>query len=362
LNEIACYQYEWVKEYSTNSCGRFAQFNLFYGENGSGKTSFLEGIYFLGHGRSFRSHRVDRIIHYDASQLTIFAHFQVNASTELTAVGVERNRHGGSAFRINHQNVSSAGELAALLPMQLINPDSYKLLESGPKFRRQFLDWGLFHVEPSFFSLWMQWQRLLKQRNMALKNQLNVSQITVWDEALAQVGETIHRMRGEYFTAFMVILEGFLKALDFPYEISAVYQPGWDDKQEYRHVLAKGLTRDQQLGHTHKGPHRADLVFKVKGLPAQDVLSRGQQKLLVNSLYFTRGHLLKDRTGKQSLLLIDDLSAELDQYHRRQMAEVLQQLGAQVFITGVGKADLLGLFEDKSTKMFHVEHGGIHLE
>ena len=123
--------------------------NILHGANGSGKTSVLEAIHLLGLARSFRSLRLQPMIQYEQPACTVFGQVQL-PDGGLCSLGVSRERDGDFQIRIDGQNARSAAQLAEALPLQLINPDSFRLLEGAPKIRRQFLDWGVFHVEPRF--------------------------------------------------------------------------------------------------------------------------------------------------------------------------------------------------------------------
>ena len=120
------------------------------------------------------------------------------------------------------------------------------------------------------------------------------------------------------------------------------------------------LRRDRQLGYTQAGPQRADLRLRIGTQNALEVLSRGQQKLVVCALKIAQGHLLAESMRQQCVYLVDDLSAELDPVYRKTLCNLLEQLDCQVFITGTDP-DSLNYDWRKETpvSMFHVEHGHI---
>jgi DNA replication and repair protein RecF len=120
--------------------------NILYGANGSGKTSVLEAMHLLGLARSFRSTRLNPVIQYEQPACTVFGQVELAEGGTVTWAFLVTAR--GFQIRIDGQNARSAAQLAEILPLQLINPDSFRLLEGAPKIRRQFLDWGVFHVEP----------------------------------------------------------------------------------------------------------------------------------------------------------------------------------------------------------------------
>jgi len=125
-------------------------------------------------------------------------------------------------------------------------------------------------------------------------------------------------------------------------------------------VLASSLERDRSLGHTQSGPQRADLRLKVGNHNAAEVLSRGQQKLVVCALRIAQGHLVSETKRGQCIYLVDDLPSELDAQHRLALCKLLEQLNCQVFITCVDSSILQeGWHEQTPVSMFHVEHGQI---
>ena len=330
-------------------------FNILYGDNGSGKTSCLEAIYYLGLARSFRSRLAPRIITHEQPHLSL--HTQLQSHNRSITLGIERHQNGSSKIRINGEDSSSGAALAEALPLQLIDSSSHNLLTGGPKPRRQFMDWGVFHVEHAFLSLWQNYYRALKQRNTAIKQHMPLSQIKLWDETLSQAGVEIDRYRQDYLAQLIPIFLDTWQTLMGIADISIRYTRGWTENKSLIECLQESASRDLQLGYTYFGIHRSDLFLSSHKTPVQDILSRGQQKLLVYALKLSQGKLLQQQTGKTCIYLIDDLSTELDQDKRQRAASVLATLGAQVFATGVFEHDLSHITSLQKSKLFHVEQG-----
>jgi DNA replication and repair protein RecF len=276
-------------------------------------------------------------------------------------LGISRERQGDFTIRIDGQNARSAAQLAQILPLQLINPDSFRLLEGAPKIRRQFLDWGVFHVEPRFMSTWQRLQKALKQRNSWLRHgTLDVASQAAWDRELCLASAEIDDYRRAYIKALKPVFEQTLAELLKLEGLTLSYYRGWDKDRELADVLAGSLLRDQQMGHTQAGPQRADLRLRMGAHNAADILSRGQQKLVVCALRIAQGHLVGQARRGQCIYLVDDLPSELDEQHRRALCRLLEDLRCQVFITCVDQELLReGWQTETPVALFHVEQGGI---
>lgn len=332
-------------------------FNLIYGENGSGKTSLLEAIYLLGLGRSFRSRNVNHLIQAGMESVTVFGILQENTEWEIP-LGIERHKDGTIQIRVQQHNVLSIAELAHYLPIQLINQDSYQLLLGSPKFRRQFIDWALFHVEQSFFTLWKRFQRSLQQRNAALRNKASIAELKLWDKEYIDTALQLDTLRKQLLQQYITVFKPILNQLSDINEIELIYRQGWNSELTLEQAVAESIVRDRQFGFTHDGPHRADLDIKVGKTPASQFLSRGQQKVLTYSLLLAQGQLLAEKTERKCIYLIDDMPAELDQNHISAVLKQLDKMQAQIFITCVEPASINSFLTAKG-KMFHVEHGQV---
>lgn len=332
------------------------QVNLVLGANASGKTSFLESIYLLSRGRSFRTVNIRSVIRHDAESLLVHAEVHNDRTGRQVALGLERSPRQ-THIRINRESIKLASKLAQYLPVQVITPEAHQLLADGPQQRRKYLDWGLFHVEPRFFPTWQNYHRILKQRNAALRRDQPASDIRAWDGQLLAQAEILTAQRQAYVQALQPWLARYADTLlgEVP---EFHYRPGWRAGETLAAVLEQGLDGDRERSHTRFGPHRADLAIQAGANRVQDVYSRGQQKLLVCVLRLAQIRQLAEAAGIESVVLIDDLAAELDNRHRERLFEVLEDSGAQLFITATD-ADLLPARARQQGKTFHVEHGQV---
>ena len=327
--------------------------NYIYGANASGKTSVLEAIYLLSIARSFRTTHIKHVISHNLPHLQIFARLETN-SEKSTSIGLERSLKK-TRIRINGSDVKQVSALSALLPVQIINPDVHKLLEQGPKYRRQFIDWGVFHVEHDFLSAWQQYYRVLKQRNASLRRKQDKKGITLWNDQLIQFAKTITFYRENYLLSFIPIFNDYVQKL-MGLSVKINYYRGWNSELSFTETLDTSFDKDTYKGFTSFGPHRADLEISHNGIPVQNSFSRGQQKLLVCAMRLAQISHLKQVNNQQSILLVDDLAAELDISHRQNLIELLVDTQAQLFVTATEENSFI-LPAEIESKMFHVEHG-----
>lgn len=333
--------------------------NLILGPNGSGKTSLLEAIHLLALGRSFRARNIKHTLQYDKKQLRILA-TSSNSGAD-TPLGLQyTNAASSPEIRLNQQPVKRLSELATYLPLQLIPANCHQFFEQGPRYRRQLLDWGLFHVEPQFHIRWQHYRRALQQRNSAIRQHQSAQEISTWNTHLADHGEAIHQLRQRQLATLKKHFEHYFPLLcpefkDAKFELK--YRSGWTKGQSLLDALVATSARDVALGYTRQGAHSADWMFKVNGHNPAESFSRGQQKLFSLALRMSQAQLLSENNARPSILLLDDLSSELDPVHQQSVLDVIAELPLQAFITSTDLLLQNKIKHLENTAVFHVEHG-----
>ena len=327
--------------------------NLIHGDNASGKTSLLEALFFLSRGRSFRTSKAESLVRHGAEGFLLSG--QASDGSGTVPVGIARTPAGLEA-RVGGAPAQSLAQLAERLPVQLLDASAHQLIEGGPRHRRQFLDWGVFHVEPGFVSAWRRYQRALKQRNTLLRKRAAESLLKTWEPELVAAGQAMDQSRQAYIAQLEPVALNWASRLLGGLDLKLRYLRGWAEGKTLEEALETSRNRDREQGTTQTGPHRAEIAIEIRGLPAQQQVSRGQQKVLAGGLLLAQAAYLHQSTGRQCLLLLDDLAAELDASHLGRFLELVQETGAQTFLTSV-EATRLPTWTD--AWMFHVEHGKI---
>ncbi|MDD2723264.1 MAG: DNA replication/repair protein RecF [Methylovulum sp.] len=330
--------------------------NLIVGDNASGKSSLLEAIYILGRAKSFRSATIKSVISLNQEHLVVSAQLE-HVDTGISHLGIQLDGKT-MAIRINQESKQQRSELAYALPLQLIHPKSYELLDSGAQSRREFLDWGIFNDDKQFLPVWRRFKKALAQRNALLKTK-QLEQLPVWNKELVYYGTIVHDYRVRYIeklrSVFVDISQDFLAIKNIAVHLLS----GWDVSKTLSDALDQDFDKDLRYGFTHSGPHRGDFQVFVNQRLAKDFVSRGQLKLLVLSLKLGQVQLLADEQNHLGCVLIDDFSAELDANNRSKLLSFLASLNCQVFITANAQTDFGDLSKISIYKMFHVEQGTI---
>ncbi len=360
---LECLTVQDVRNIENIKLDQLTNITILYGENGSGKTSILEAINILGLSRSFRTNKINTVIRKNRPECIVFGNLREENSERLTPLGISRSSDGKRKIQANQLEIKRISELARLLPIQVIDAQAFKLLEGGPKERRQFLDWGVFHVEHQFVLLWAKLERSVKQRNATLRQyKVNTTplQVEIWDREIYTLAEPIHRLRKSYFNRFNERFCEIWRKINSGIEIELQYDKGWSVDQPLDAELKQRFELDKRRGLTSIGPHRATIDIISAGRPAHLILSRGQQKLVVSALKITQGQLLRDYLSKKTIYLLDDLPSEFDKSNRKVICRLLEDIDAQLFLTCVEADSLKGCWKNETqVKMFHVEHGTV---
>ncbi|WP_352309825.1 DNA replication and repair protein RecF [Psychrobacter sp. W2-37-MNA-CIBAN-0211] len=377
--------------------------NVIIGANGSGKTSLLEAIFLLSRGKSFRHHQPKRYIQHHKDNATVHARL-----SDSSTLAIQKQADATTILRLNQTTVYNQSILTEQLPTLLIDPSTMDMLEQGSASRRQLLDWLVFHMKQGFHPQWVAYQRLLKQRNSLLKKSRHLSQVQLaelkaWDKGLSNHAALIHHYRERIFSEWQPYFAQSIAQLLPAYaeQLSLSYSAGYDTNVALDVQLNERLEQDLQLGYTRIGNHRADIHVHwrsseplamhegqltksttVEGdvhtkLPvlkeqAANVLSRGEKKLLITALRLSQLPLLLNtekgadtsnndfKSRVTPVVLLDDITAELDDRAIEILLSTLAQLPCQVFMTSLTE-DIVPLVNKlwSEPNMFHVKQGQI---
>jgi DNA replication and repair protein RecF len=341
------------------------RFNLFHGLNGQGKTNLLEAIHLLGSPRSFRTSRLPELVRHGEARAQIQGAVESNGMQNQLRLLLEA---GGRRVEIDGKAVQRASDLHGRLNAVVFSPDDTGMVRMGPESRRRYLDRAVYMGDIGYLNCWHDYQRILKQRNVLLKN-ADRSGLEVWTEKLAEAGAELIERR----IRFVAVLDGKLRrhyatiaGADEACGIS--YRPEGVQgvervsiRSELIDLFQRHQRSDERYGTTTAGPHRDDLTFLLEERPLKAFGSQGQQKSFVLSLKMAEMDNLGEIFGESPLLLLDDMSSELDAGRNRNLMEFLTTRDIQVFITTTERSPAL-LEAVPHCAVFRVEDGNLTFE
>jgi len=330
--------------------------NMLEGANGAGKTSVLEAIYLLSHGRSFRTQRGEFLVRQGMDQAVVFG--QVQSNRGVIHLGMMQAESRWSA-RVDGQPANTVTSAIGHCAVVCFEPGSHALIAGPSEERRRFLDWGVFHVEQDFPAISRRFRRALKQRNAVLRSNATAAELSAWDGELAPAALALHAARLRYFERLSpILLERLRTLLPDLGEPILQYLPGWNTERELALALGESHGTDRLRGHTTRGPHRADWKLSFELAPRREQLSRGQEKLCAIACMLAQAQLYQIDHGEWPIVVLDDLPSELDLAHQRTVVNALIQEAVQIFLTSTEVPRCLA---DAAVPFitFHVEQGRV---
>ena len=341
------------------------RFNLLHGLNGQGKTNLLEAVYLLGSSRSFRAARLHEFIGHGKSAARIVGEVESAGIRSSVSVTLEQ---GGRRVEIDGKGVQRASELHGRLNAVVFSPDDTGMVRSGPEARRRFLDRAVYMGDIGYLHCWHGYHRILKQRNQLLKS-ADRSGLEIWTEKLAEAGAEMIERRQRFVLQLDERLQRHYEAISAGRESAAIaYRPEGVQgveretiRQELLCLFERHGRNDERYGTTTAGPHRDDLLLFLDERQLKAFGSQGQQKSFVLALKMAEMDNLMTIFGEPPLLLLDDMSSELDSRRKANLMEFLTRRDIQVFITTTEKSPSL-LGHGTHSAVFRMENGNLTFE
>ncbi len=315
------------------------RFNVFAGDNGQGKTNLLEVVYVLATLRSFRTSRLADVIRRDAPRATLAARVLKDDLERKYQVVVEP---GHRAVTLDGKTPRPLARYFGAFNVVLFAPEDLQVARGAPAERRRFLDRSVFSWRPSYLEQFQAFEKVLRSRNAVLRNAEGdrnaEAMLAVYDEQLAPLAVVLAKTRrallDEISPRFAAAFESITRS-GVPVALEHVTAPELAafDVDAVKSGLARDRRKDLARGSTSLGPHRDDLVFRFANADAANFASQGQLRALVLAWKTAELDLLREHHGDPPILLLDDVSSELDETRNLYLFEYLAQRDLQCFIT-----------------------------
>jgi len=334
--------------------------NIFYGDNAQGKTNLLEAIYFCSTGRSQRTRSDRELISIGKSEAHIRAHIDNEGVSERIDVHLKNTQKKGIA--INGLPIKFLGDLFGIFLTVIFSPEDLQLVKAGPSERRKYMDLELCQLSRVYYYNLQQYYRVLKQRNNLLKYAERTPDLKdtlpVWDEQLVSFGLKIMEYRSDFILNINQLSGKLHSSITNGKEkLNVVYKSNVS-ADNYMDKLVGALNRDLMLGSTTVGIHKDDIVFLIDGVDARIFGSQGQQRTVCLSSKLAEIELIRSKTGKSPVLLLDDVLSELDKNRQKHLIESMDHI--QTIMTCTGNEDVLRkLSRNQRSLCYKIENGQI---
>lgn len=349
--------------------------NLILGENGSGKTNFLEALSFLAAGRGFRGQKTSELIRLQAAFFSIDARFQSTDSQREQRLFTAYSRTGKRRISLNGVDERRFADLPVRLYSVLFTPDDLSIIKGSPSQRRDFMDRELARVRPEIHANRLRYQRILQQRNELLRNIRRRKQdkeaLRPWNVEMARLGSALIYNRLQFLQVLVPEARRLYRAMapQAP-AFEATYQASLgahmlkisltDMQAHFLSTLEANQEEEIARGATLFGPHRDDLLFYLGQRPLRTYGSQGQQRMAVLALKLAEIGAINKLVGKKPILLLDDVLSELDEAKRLALLAVVEKEEIQTFMTATDLNDPLG--ENVKKSIYVAENGTLILK
>lgn len=361
-------QLQGFRNYAQANIEFFNGVHILHGQNGAGKTSIIEAIYYLALTKSFRTSSDRFLVHNQEDMFRIQGEF-LTQQGQRHQVAIAYSGASGKLLSVNGQKVPVFADYIGDVPVVLLYPADLNLSQSGPQFRRRFLDILLSQSSHLYLHQLIQYNRSLRQRNLLLQNRRNDRQLLAsWEENLSVSGaEIIRRRMAALQQLAPMVTENYRQLSNTGDETEILYRCNVESaapenlEDHYRALFEKRRGQEMEYGSTLIGPHRDDLVFQLNGRPMKSYASQGEHKTFVIALKLAEFAYLQEQRSQAPILLFDDIFGELDATRIRSMLDRLGDIG-QVFVTTTS-ADFFGKVEQfrQPTWYYQIEGGKARL-
>lgn len=338
-----------------------AGINVFFGENGQGKTNIIESIWLFTGCHSFRTHKSAELIQKGKREAKVSLSFVAHGMENDASLRIHQKRD----FSLNGVPLDAPRQFLGEFQSVVFSPSSLSIVQDAPSERRKFLDIAISMVRPAYAGHLLKYSKILANRNALLKQiamgEMSDLVLDAWDEELSRVGAKLTQYRLNYMDSLSTIASEIYKEISGGREILKLeYQQSSKSVGADEYELTEGLfmalqkNREADLRRmmTSVGPHKDDISMKVDDLAVRFYGSQGQQRSSALSMKLAEAYIVKDISGEYPVILLDDVMSELDTRRQNFLLEYLKNW--QVFLTC---CDLSHFSKLKESKTFRVENG-----
>lgn len=348
------------KNHSEKSFDFSPQINCFVGNNGVGKTNVLDALHYLSVGKSFLANSDFQNIKENEDFFAIDSIIEDEEKEDNIKVLLPKEAK--KIIKKNDKTYERMADHIGYLPSVMISPYDSNLISDSGESRRKFLDAMISQTDSDYLFNLIQYQKTLQQRNALLKyfqkNRIfDIDSLEIYNEPIANFGTKIYEKRKTFVEQLNPVVQHFYTIISGGKEAISVDYESHLSETDFSQLLEENLDKDRVLTYTSKGIHKDDLKFEMNGNPLKKFGSQGQQKSFLISLKLAQIKRIKELTGKNPILLLDDIFDKLDDQRVSQLISLInQEKFGQMFITDTHKERTESVVKriDEESKIFEI--------
>ena len=339
LQKLSVFNYKNIQEANIEFSPRL---NCFFGNNGVGKTNFLDAIYYLSFCKSHTNPIDSQNIFHEADYFVLQGNYLIGGKEEEYYCAMKRRQK--KIFKFNKKEYERLADHIGRLPLVIVSPADENLIREGSDERRRFMDIALSQFDRSYMEALMSYNKALYQRNALLKNeQMNKedSLYEMYDAPMSDYAGLIYQKRREFIAAFQPVFEHYYHSVSDRSESIGLQYRSHLEQGNLQEQLLRSREKDIILGFTTKGIHKDELEMQIDGYPIKRVGSQGQNKSYLIALKLAQYEYLKQAGKKKPILLLDDLFDKLDASRVERIIQLVSKEDfGQIFITDTNREHL----------------------
>lgn len=311
--------------------------NIFFGDNAQGKTNLLEAIYLAATTKSHKGSKEKEMIRMGEKEAHIRLIIEKEESERKIDLHLMKNKAKGMG--VDGLPVKRALDLFGLVHIIFFSPEDLSMVKNGPSERRRFIDMELSQLDRIYLYHLSKYNKVILQRNNLLKqiflDESLMDMLEIWDEQLLSCGREIIKGRKKFIDDLNKMIKPIHEKLTGgKEELEIVYEPNVSES-EFFEKLKHSRKSDIYQKTSLVGPHRDDILFSINGYDVRKFGSQGQQRSTALSLKLSEIELFKKVTGRNPILLLDDVLSELDRNRQNYLLNNIGEIQTLITCTGL---------------------------
>jgi len=354
------------KNYEEADINVSPKINCFIGENGVGKTNLLDAIHYLALCKSNFNSVDTQNIRHEEEFAVIQGQFHRKGKEEAIYCSIRKNKK--KQFKRNKKDYQRLAEHIGLIPVVMISPSDYILIQGGSEERRKLMNAVISQYDRNYLENIISYNRVLTQRNKLLKESragINGDVLEVFEDQLVRYGVPVFEARKEFIDKLTPVFQKYYQHVSGMKESVRLSYSSQLEENDFVTLLRDSREKDRIVQFTTTGIHKDDIQMELEGYPLKKIGSQGQQKTYLVALKLAEFEFMRDTMENTPILLLDDIFDKLDAFRVKQIIQLVADNSfGQIFITDTNESRTIDILKDIPVEhsIFEISTGAVQLK